>query len=521
MNQELENQEPNNQEFDNQKPDTHLSLTINGKSVHLKDTLPAMTLLEYLRQSGLVGTKEGCGDGDCGACTVVVIGEGSDGKPHYQAVNSCLIPLGAVAGRDIITVEGVAERETGQLHPVQAAMVETGGSQCGYCTPGFIMSLFAAYYDGRVDDISVEGNLCRCTGYLAIRRAAQSITEQIAKHIQPTIQNTIQDHTQKEVQSIASVADRFSTQLTQPSPQISSLSYNANNHQFYRPLHLQDVLNLLHRHPDATLVAGATDLGLELSHHRQSFPVMISLEAVQELKEITITPDRVEIGAAVPLSHIEDNLRGIFPSLDEMLHWFAARQVRNRATIGGNLGTASPIGDLPPVLLSLDAEVRLVSASGERVLSLSDFFLGYRQTALQPGEVIAAVRIPRPLTPGTSVRLSQSYKVGKRGTDDISIVASAFTVDLDNHRRVLHARLAYGGVAATPIRAIAVETMLMGKPWTIETIQQAKQALYHAFTPLTDLRGSAEYRKRLVANLFEKFFVDMAEVAEYSLEVGT
>lgn len=521
MNQELENREPNRQKLDKQEPDTHLSLIINGKLVRLKDVSPIMTLLEYLRQSGLVGTKEGCGDGDCGACTVVVIGDGSDGKPHYQAVNSCLIPLGAMAGRNIITVEGVTEQDTGQLHPVQAAMVETGGSQCGYCTPGFIMSLFAAYYDRKLDDICVEGNLCRCTGYLAIRRAVQLVAEKVQEGIQSNIQVDNYLNIQSTSQSIAPIPDRFSTQLTQTSLQTSSLSYNANNHKFYRPLHLQDVLEQLHRHPDATLVAGATDLGLELSHHRQSFPVIISLEAVQELKGIAVTPDQVEIGAAVPLSHIEDNLRGVFPGLDEMLHWFAARQVRNRATIGGNLGTASPIGDLPPVLLSLDAEVRLISARGERVLPLSNFFLGYRQTALQPGEVIVAVRIPRPLTTGASVRLSQSYKVGKRGTDDISIVAAAFTVDLDEHRRVIHARLAYGGVAATPIRAIAVETLLMGKPWTIATIQQAKQALYHAFTPLTDLRGSAEYRKRLVANLFEKFFVDMAEVAEYSLEVGT
>jgi xanthine dehydrogenase small subunit len=464
------------------QPEERLILTINGETVRLQDVSPTITLLEYLRQSGRIGTKEGCGDGDCGACTIAIVGEGADGKPHYQAVNSCLIPLGAVAGREIVTVEGVAN---GQLHPVQAAMVETGGSQCGYCTPGFIMSMFAAYYDGKVDDLAVEGNLCRCTGYLPIRRAAQQVTQ-----MQPP-------------------SDRFSQKLAQATTQFSQISYSGNDQKFYRPTQLQTVLELLQQHPDASLVAGATDLGLEISYHSRQFPVLISLEAVTELKTLTNTPELVEIGAAVPLSHIEDNLRGVFPSMDEMIHWFAARQIRNRATLGGNIVTASPIGDLPPVLLALDAQLRLASLGGERILPLADFFKGYRKTDLQPGEVIVAVKIPKTITPGATRRLSQSYKVGKRGTDDISIVAAAFTIDLGEDNRIQHARLAYGGVAAIPARALTVESMLIGKPWNAETARQAKQELKQAFTPLTDLRGSAEYRKILVANLFEKFFVEI------------
>jgi xanthine dehydrogenase small subunit len=459
-----------------------LILTINGETVRLKDVSPTITLLEYLRQSGRIGTKEGCGDGDCGACTVAIVGEGADGKPHYQAVNSCLIPLGAVAGREIITVEGVAN---GQLHPVQAAMVETGGSQCGYCTPGFIMSMFAAYYDRQVDDMAIEGNLCRCTGYLPIRRAAQQVMQ-----MQPP-------------------SDCFSQKVAQATTEVSQISYSCENQKFYRPTQLQTVLELLQQHPGASLVAGATDLGLEMSHHSKSFPVLISLEAVAELKTLTNIPELVEIGAAVPLSHIEENLRGVFPAMDEMLHWFAARQIRNRATLGGNIGTASPIGDLPPVLLALDAQLRIAGIGGKRILSLADFFKGYRKTDLQPGEVIVSVQIPKNITPGATRRLSQSYKVGKRGTDDISIVAAAFTIDLGDRNQIKHARLAYGGVAATPARAVAVESKLIGKPWNAETVKQAKQELKQAFTPLTDLRGSAEYRKMLVANLFEKFFVEM------------
>jgi xanthine dehydrogenase small subunit len=457
--------------------------TLNGKAVCLTNISPTLTLLDWLRQSGRIGTKEGCGDGDCGACTVAVIGQGSDGQLHYQAMNSCLIPIAAIADREVITVEGVAN---GELHPVQAAMVQTGGSQCGYCTPGFIMSLFAAYYDRTVDDVSVEGNLCRCTGYLPIRKAAKLVTN-------------------------ATPCDAFSDRLQQASAELSPLYYSNGSDRFYRPTTLAEVLTLLQTHPTATLVAGATDLGLELSNHTKSFPILISLEAVTELKTLAELPDAVEIGAAVPLSYIEDRLRGVFPALDEMLHWFAARQVRNRATMGGNLGTASPIGDLPPVLLALDARLRLVSATGERRVAIADFFTGYRQTVLQPGEVIASIWIAKTITSGAVRRLSQSYKVGKRGTDDISIVAAAFTIDLDANQQIIHARLAYGGVAATPVRAIAVEQSLIGQPWNHSTIQTAKAALKTTFSPLTDLRGSAEYRKLLVANLFEKFFVEMEE----------
>ncbi|MGG6294104.1 xanthine dehydrogenase small subunit [Leptolyngbya sp. AN02str] len=468
---------------------THLSsdrptLSINGSVVSLASTPPTMTLLQFLQQSGRTGTKEGCGDGDCGACTVVLVGQDADGQPQYQAVNSCLIPVGALVGRDVITVEGVAN---GALHPVQAAMVELGGSQCGYCTPGFIMSMFAAYYDGPMDDVAIEGNLCRCTGYLPIRRAAQQVVE--ARSPQ--------------------ACDSFAQKLTAATPTLAPVSYEHHEHAFYRPTELRSLLTLLAEYPNATLIAGGTDLGLELSHHRQHYPIMISLEAVQELQGITQTDAAVTIGAAVPLSQVEKTLQGVFPSLDTMLYWFAARQVRNRATVGGNIGTASPIGDLPPVLLSLDATITVTSVRGDRTLPLSEFFTGYRQTQRQPDEVIVSVTIPKSLGTGAVRRLCQSYKIGKRGTDDISIVAAAFCVDLDANDCVVRARLGYGGVAATPARAIAVEQALVGQPWTHDTVRSLKPLLLQAFTPLTDLRGSASYRQRLVANLFEKFFVEM------------
>lgn len=465
------------------QPGTDLNtITINGRPLPLHGP-PTQTLLHWLRQQGLVGTKEGCGDGDCGACTVVILGQDSDSQPQYQAVNSCLMPIGVLAGREIFTVEGVAN---GSLHPVQQAMVDLGGSQCGYCTPGFIMSLFAAHYSGELDsDEALDGNLCRCTGYLPIRRAAQQVAAQPP-----------------------APADPFTQRLAQPLAPPSATAHPSGEQQCFRPTALADVLALLQQHPNATLVAGSTDLGLEMSWHRQQYPVLIALEAVAELTQIEVTPAAVTLGAAVPLSRIEHDLRGLFPCLDEMLYWFAARQVRNRATLGGNLGTASPIGDLLPVLLALDASLELVSAAGSRTLPVAEFFLGYRATALQSGEVIRAVTLPRELPPGAVRRLSQSYKVGKRGTDDISIVAAVYRIDLDGQDRIVAARLAYGGVAATPARATAVEDGLIGQPWTAATVAQAQAQLADAFTPLSDLRGSAAYRRRLIQTLWAKFFAD-------------
>ena len=400
-------------------------------------------------------------------------------------MDSCIAPLAAFAGREVVTVEGLAS-DSKTLHPVQEAMVRTGGSQCGYCTPGFVMSLFAAYYDGHAGDGAVEGNLCRCTGYLPIRRAARSLPQP-----QPD--------------------DPFLTALEGARASDASRSYAFNGQYFFLPVTLEEVFDLLAKHPEAVLIAGATDLGVEINKFHRQPRVMVSLEHVAELKRVENTPAYVEVGAAVPLTLLEEGLRGLFLALDEMLRWFAARQIRNRATLGGNLATASPIGDLPPVLMALDAELRLESAAGARWVEVSSFFKDYRKTELRPGEVIRSVRIPKGSPAGAARRLSQAYKVGKRGTDDISIVAAAFVVDLDGNERVVSARLAYGGVAATPVRALEVEKRLVGKTWNVETVRGVKRELGGAFTPISDLRGSAAYRQKLVVNLFEKFFFETAQ----------
>ena len=462
-------------------------LTLNGRLERVSGVPPTVTLLEYLRHTGRVGTKEGCAEGDCGACTVAVVGEGANGKAQYQAVDSCIAPLAAFAGCEVVTVEGLAP-DSKTLHPVQKAMVRTGGSQCGYCTPGFVMSLFAAYYDGHADDGAVEGNLCRCTGYLPIRRAARSLPQP-----QPD--------------------DPFLKTLEGARASDASRSYEFNGQYFFLPVILGEVFDLLAEYPEAVLVAGATDVGVDINKFHRQPRVMVSLEHISELKRVENTLAYVEVGAAVPLTLVEEGLRGLFPALDEMLRWFAARQIRNRATLGGNLATASPIGDLPPVLMALDAELRLESAAGMRWVEVSSFFKDYRKTELRPGEVIRSVRIPRGLPAGAARRLSQAYKVGKRGTDDISIVAAAFVVDVDSKERVLRARLAYGGVAATPVRALEVEASLVGKPWNADTVSRAKVGLERAFTPISDLRGSAAYRQKLIVNLFEKFFFGTQEVS--------
>lgn len=452
---------------------------LNGKAQLLPDDCLNTSVLEYLRELALVGSKEGCGDGDCGACTVVVLGKNAQAQPEYQAVNSCLIPLAALAGKELLTVEGLGAK----LHPVQEAMIKTGGSQCGYCTPGFIMSMFAAYYANERNDIAIEGNLCRCTGYVPIREALRSLGE-------------------------VDKGDSFFLALTTKAVNVQVAEENLafSNSSFYQPATLAEVFSLLEHYPGASLIAGGTDLGLEISNKTRSFETLISLEQVAELQTLSNTSEVLELGAALPLSHIEKTCRGLFPALDEMIHWFAARQIRNRATIGGNLGTASPIGDLAPVLLALDAVITLASKSGERRLALADYFVAYRQTLREANEVIVSVIIPKSLPKTASKRHSFAYKVGKRGTDDISIVAAAFCIDLDSEARVVQARLAYGGVAATPVRALGVENWLIGKVWNHATVLEAKSQLAGSFSPISDFRGSADYRKRLIANLFEKFF---------------
>jgi xanthine dehydrogenase small subunit len=501
-------------------PETPLVLRLNGRDVVLPGVSPTTTLLAAVRAAGLVGTKEGCGDGDCGACTVAVLSGGDDasdgaGSATYRAVNSCLVPVGSVVGRDVVTVEGVADADGG-LHPVQQAMVDCAGSQCGYCTPGFVMSMFAGYHDPvargahGLDDDVVEGNLCRCTGYAPIRRACARLGRAPADGDVSAADGALGDIPVADgALGDIPVAGRADGDIPVAADR-AERTVVAAGRTFHRPSTLADALALLAEHPDATVLAGGTDLGLELSHHRIDPQLTVSLEDVAELHTLQVTSTHLEVGAGVSLTRLEREAAGLLPALDEMLRWFAARQVRNRATLGGNLGTASPIGDLPPVLLALDAELLLTGPAGSRTVAVADYFTGYRQTVRAPGELVERVVVPLHPTEGAARRISWSYKVGKRGTDDISIVAASFTLDLADDGTVQHARLAYGGVAATPVRATEAEQALLGHRLDDATVTRVAALLRESFTPLDDLRGSAGYRRRLVGGLFEKLVVEHA-----------
>ncbi len=458
------------------------SFELNGRRVELADTDPTESLLRWLRRAHVTGTKEGCADGDCGACTVALIERTADGQSRFQSVNSCLLPMGAVCGREVYTVEALADGD--QLHPVQTALVDCAGSQCGYCTPGFVMSLFAGYYADALSDHTTEGNLCRCTGYRPIRAATA------------------------QIDGLARPADRFHAVLAREREPLTDASFTS----FLNPTTLAQAMAFKSEHPQSAWIAGATDLGVNLSHGRAVAPRLIALDRVAELNVLEISESEVRIGAGVSLSRIEVELAGIFPPLDQMLPWFAAQQVRNRATFGGNLGSASPIGDLLPILLALDASIELAGPSGHREIAADAYFLGYRKTARADDELIVAVRIPRStasvVQAGAGRSISAAYKVAKRQTDDISIVAAVFALALDAAGVVTHARLAYGGMSAVPLRAKTTEAFLLGGTLSAERVSEAVAILGAEFSPLSDHRAGADYRRALSGNLLAKFVAE-------------
>ena len=464
--------------------------TLNGRRIRVDDCSPNTTLLEFLRAHGLTGSKESCAEGDCGACSVAMIERDANGKPAWRAVNSCLLPVCLVAGRELVSVEGVGC--SAKMHPVQRTMAEGYGSQCGYCTPGFICSMFEGYYRDDLhtqDDLDdqLSGNLCRCTGYRPIRDAAMDAFDQRATR---------------------NGNDAFVECLAKADTKLGPAEYQSDGEKFIRPTKLAELLQALGDNSNARLIAGATELGLDITKRFKKFPTLISVEAVAELKELKSTSAEWHIGAAVTLTDIEDKLGQEFPALGDMLRVFGSRQIRNRATMGGNIVTASPIGDSAPVLLALDAKVVLTAESGERVLPIDQFFIAYRKTALQTGEVLKTIIIPRNDSAPGLTRKCSWFKVSKRREMDISTVAACFTADLDGQDIVRHVRLAYGGVAAMPMRAKKTEAALLGKVWSEEAIQSALQALRTEFTPISDVRGTAEYRGGLITNLLEKFYYD-------------
>jgi len=519
-----------------------LEFNLNGRAVRIQNVSPNTTLLEFLRNHGLTGSKEGCAEGDCGACSVAIIDRDASGQPAYRAVNSCLMPVCLLAGREVVSVEGIAcsglrppTSDLRSLHPVQRAMVECHGSQCGYCTPGFLCSMFEGFYrdDLRTqDDLDdqLAGNLCRCTGYRPIRDAAmEALSLRSSRGNEAQTESGKRESGKRKQSELPHAGcyeeDVFTQRLKKSDSTLGEVNYEFAGENFFRPTSLAELLRLKEANPDARLIAGATELGLDITKRYQKFPVLISVEAVPELKNVECTNDEWHIGAAVTLTEIEDKLGEEFPALGDMLRVFGSRQIRNRATMGGNLVTASPIGDSAPVLLALDAKVIVAQASclfvspdknqkhtgkmpvplRERTLPISEFFISYRRTALQPGEVLKTIVIPRGVSSPGLTRKTAWFKVSKRREMDISTVAACFVVDLDKQNVVRHARFAFGGVAAMPSRAKKTEAALLGKVWSEETIQSVLPIPRAEFTPISDARGSAEYRGGLIAGLLEKF----------------
>ncbi len=456
---------------------------LNNRVVSTRGVSVHTTLLDYIRAQGLTGAKEGCAEGECGACTVVMVGTRT-GRAEYHAVNSCLILAPMAAGHEIYTVEALAAE--GKLAEVQQAMAAGGGSQCGYCTPGFVMSLFAEQHrTGRVgpcDPQELGGNLCRCTGYRPIRDAALSLG--------PPPEGTFLDR------------------LSRPAPQLGAIEYETANARFSRPANIEECLSILAGDPDARIISGGTDLVVESNLRSRRWPHLVSLEAIAELREFSESANSITIGAALPLNEIAIRWSTAPEVFSQWLRLFASPPLRNRATLGGNLATASPVGDGAPFLLALDAQVHLASVRGRRMIPLASFFTSYRRTALDPGELITAIEIPKPFP-----EFVRFYKVAKRRMDDISTVAAALSMDWDTSGRISRVRFAFGGVAAVPLRVSAAEEAVFEQRWTDSTVERAQAALDKTLAPISDHRGSAEYRLEVAKSLIAKFLWERREAA--------
>jgi xanthine dehydrogenase small subunit len=479
-------------------------IILNGQPVSLDGVPVHTTLLDLVRDTGATGCKEGCAEGECGACSVLVARPGIAAPTEWIAINACLVPAAALEGQEVVTAEGLGEPAA--LHPVQYEMAVRGGSQCGYCTPGFICSMAAEYY--RPDRVAaathngtgaepsqaplgehgpngfdlhaLSGNLCRCTGYRPIRDAAYALGEPPAE-------------------------DPFATRRAATAPAASASRRTEEGRTFIRPASLSEALDALRERPDAVPIAGCTDWGVEVNLRGRRADCVVAIDRLPELRELTVGADAIELGAALTLTEIERQLDGRVPLLADLFPQFASRLIRNGATIGGNLGTGSPIGDSPPVLLALDATLVLAGAGGEREVALADYFTGYRQSVRQPGELIKSVRIPLPLAEVTAF-----HKIAKRRFDDISSVAVAFALDIADGV-VQRARIGLGGVAAMPIRALHTEAALVGQPWTLDTARAASAVLHAEGTPLDDHRASSRYRAAMLGQSLLNLHAETAE----------
>ena len=479
-----------------------------GQIVTLDNVDANRTVLEVLREDlACTGTKEGCGEGDCGACTVVLGGIEGDAL-RYRAVNSCIRLAHSIDGMALWTVEDIAAAD-GSLHPAQQAMVQCHGSQCGFCTPGFVMSLFGMYqnHSCKGQAISRElaqeelsGNLCRCTGYRPILDAARSMGSLPAQRVDETA-------VRAQLQQLASDGAGLCTPVRAGYPERTG---------YLAPRALEHLLQARAAYPQAQLVAGCTDVGLWVTKMHMQFEQILDVTRVAELRRVEHYPHHLAIGAAVPLTDAYGALVAQWPQLKTFAQRFAGLPVRNSGTLGGNVANGSPIGDSMPLLIALGANIVLISARGHREMPLEALYTGYRKNVMASDEVLAWIKVPRPV-PGEFLRV---YKISKRYDDDISAVCLALRLGVSDGR-VESVSIGAGGVAATPVRARATEGALRGAPWTQSSVRRAIDCLRNEFSPISDMRASAAYRSEVLGNLLQRFWLEQQGVQAINLESYT
>ena len=474
---------------------------LDGENIELDNVDPTRTVLQFLREDlRRTGTKEGCAEGDCGACTVVLAELNREGDDlSVRAINSCIQFLPTLDGKELITVESLGR--TKDLHPVQKAMVDHHGSQCGFCTPGFVMSLFALYKSNakpsrREIDDALAGNLCRCTGYRPIIAAAEAMydSEKDTDWLrQPAIKETASKY-KPPIDRIEALKKLRRT---------DGMQIASDGRSFYAPTTSDELAGLIANHPDATVLAGGTDIGLWVTKQHRELGAVIYTGKVKELNQLNVSASHIEIGAAVSITDAMDVIVEYYPDLDELFKRFASPPIRNAATLGGNIANGSPIGDSMPALMVAGATLVLRRGRSRREAPLEGFYVDYQVNDLRRSEFIESIRIP---LPGNGVIL-RSHKLSKRFDQDISAVCSAYRLELDGDH-VISFRMACGGLAATIKRATHAEAAVAGADWNEETIRKASQALARDFAPITDMRASADYRLRAAQNLLRRFYLE-------------
>ena len=461
-----------------------IEFILNDELIKINNVDTNVSVLNYLRiDKRLTGTKEGCASGDCGACTAI-IAELTNNKLEYKAINTCIMFLYSLHGKQLITVEHLSNSK---LHPVQQSMVDNHGSQCGFCTPGFVMSMFGMYKDkvkpsNQNIDEYLAGNLCRCTGYNSIKKAAKKMYSYGRK-------------------------DKFSKNENKIIKLLKTIKHNdilisKNNNKFYIPLNLKNLIQYTQNNKQYKFVTGGTDIALEVTKKNNNINSLIYLGNNKDLNYIKIKENYINIGSATPINKIIPILKKYYPSFADMFDRYGSTQIRNVASIGGNLGSASPIGDSLPALLALNAKL-ILQSKNQRLLDIKDFFKAYRKTALKNKEFIKEIRIPI-----LKSHIFKCYKISKRIDDDISSLFVAYLMKLKNNI-IIDINIAYGGMDSIPNFAFKTQKYLIGKEFNLKNIDKSKQMIEKDFTPLTDVRASSTYRKLVSKNLMDRLFLEI------------